>query len=216
MAQIGLDGASVVAVVGELEPAGMPQHRNGPIRLHLGAPRAVVRSRISAHGCQGGRGCEIHVPRAFPPASRRSLRSARLSRADIGCTLASPLLALRTMQAPSGEVNVVPAQCHQLRGPKTVAVSDQDSRGASRCPERFCLAASMSRSTSRSVRYSRLRWPTVTFTAVGAASRRREFSMETALPPVHTVTDLEGRVTDLDGCSSPAPPDIAGGSAGKS
>ena len=40
-----------------------------PIRLHLGASRAVVRSRISAHGCQGGRGCEIHVPRAFPHAA---------------------------------------------------------------------------------------------------------------------------------------------------
>jgi hypothetical protein len=46
--------------------------------------------------------------------------------------------------------------------------------------------------------------------AVEAASRSREFSMETALPPIHTVTDLLGRVTDLDGCSSPAPPDIAG------
>jgi pyridoxine/pyridoxamine 5'-phosphate oxidase len=33
------------------------------------------------------------------------------------------------MQAPGGEVDVVPAQCHQLRGPKTVAVSDQDRRG---------------------------------------------------------------------------------------
>jgi hypothetical protein len=32
------------------------------------------------------------------------------------------------------------------------------------------LAASMRRSTSRSVRYSRLRLPTVTFTEVGAAS----------------------------------------------
>ena len=41
---------------------------------------------------------------------------------------------------------------------------------ASRCPERFCLAASMSRSTSRSVKYSRLRLPTVTFTEVEAAS----------------------------------------------
>jgi integrase len=40
-----------------------------PIRLHLGASRAVVRSRISAHGCQGGRGYEIHVPRAFPHAA---------------------------------------------------------------------------------------------------------------------------------------------------
>jgi putative ABC transport system substrate-binding protein len=45
---------------------------------------------------------------------------------------------------------------------------------------------------------ARLRLPTVTFTEVGAALRSREFSMETALPPV------------------PAPPDIAGGSAGKS
>jgi Phage integrase family len=42
---------------------------NVPIRLHLGASRAVVRSRVSAHGCQGGRGCEIHVPRAFPHAA---------------------------------------------------------------------------------------------------------------------------------------------------
>ena len=47
-------------------------------------------------------------------------------------------------------------------------------------------------------------WPTVTFTEVGAASRSREFSMETALPPGRTGTDL-------DGYSSPAPPDIAGG-----
>src|SRR6516225_4627565 len=30
VAEIGLDGASVVAVVGELEPAGMPQH----VRMH--------------------------------------------------------------------------------------------------------------------------------------------------------------------------------------
>jgi hypothetical protein len=90
------------------------------------------------------------------------------------------------------------------------------ARDAGRRHIKFCLAASISRSTSRSVRYSRLRWPTVTFTEVDAASRSRKFSMKTALPPVHTVTDLLGRVTDLDGCSSPAPPDIAEGSAGKS
>jgi hypothetical protein len=33
------------------------------------------------------------------------------------------------MQAAGGEVDVVPTQCHQLRGPKAVAVSDQDSGG---------------------------------------------------------------------------------------
>ena len=47
------------------------------------------------------------------------------------------------------------------------------------------------------------------FTEVGAASRSREFSMETALPPVRTVTDLTRGVTDPDGYSSSAP-DIAG------
>jgi hypothetical protein len=67
---------------------------------------------------------------------------------------------------------------------------------ASRCPARFRLAASISRSTSRSVRYSRLRLPTVTFTEVGADFRSRAFSMEIALPPTRTVTNLTGRVTE--------------------
>src|SRR5262249_565767 len=40
-----------------------------------------------------------------------------------------PALGPAYMQAPSGELDVVPAQCHQLRGPETMAVSDQDSRG---------------------------------------------------------------------------------------
>ena len=66
---------------------------------------------------------------------------------------------------------------------------------ASRCPDRFCLAASMSRSTSRSVRYSRPRLPTVAFTEVGAGLRSCEFSMTIALPTVHTVTDFSRGVT---------------------
>jgi hypothetical protein len=40
-----------------------------------------------------------------------------------------PALGPANMQAPGGEVDVVPAQCHQLRGPEAVAVSDQDRRG---------------------------------------------------------------------------------------
>jgi hypothetical protein len=54
----------------------------------------------------------------------------------------------------------------------------------------------------------------VTFTEVEAASRSRKFSIETALPPVRTVTDLFRGVTNPDGCSSPAPPDIAEGGSG--
>src|SRR6516164_8767415 len=68
----------------------------------------------------------------------------------------------------------------------------------------------MRRSTSRSVRYSRPRWPTVTFTEVGAAWRSRKFSMETALPPVRTVTDLFRGVTDRMDLQAQRRPDIAG------
>src|SRR5262249_2905861 len=62
-------------------------------------------------------------------ASRRSLRSARLSRADIGCTLASPLLALRTRKRPVARSMSSQRSVTKLRGPEAVAVSDQDSRG---------------------------------------------------------------------------------------
>jgi hypothetical protein len=36
------------------------------LRLHLGTWRTSFRSRISAHGGQGGRGCEIQLSRSFP------------------------------------------------------------------------------------------------------------------------------------------------------
>jgi integrase len=53
-------------------------------RLHLGTSRATVRSWISAHGRQGGRGCKIqfscslaHAPRRLWAAFRRRKRLAR-------------------------------------------------------------------------------------------------------------------------------------------
>ena len=42
---------------------------NIPVRLHLGTSRTSFRSRISAHGGQGGRGSEIHLSRSFPHAA---------------------------------------------------------------------------------------------------------------------------------------------------
>jgi hypothetical protein len=54
-------------------------------------------------------------------------------------------------------LHVVPPQRHQLRGPEAVAVGHTRMAVAFRCPERFCLAASISHSTSRAVRYSRPR-----------------------------------------------------------
>jgi hypothetical protein len=156
---------------GELEPAGMPQHvgmheerefrrhaRPGNHALISGYGQRRVTLRDEDVWGRWGFAQELAQRAAFP----------RRYRMHAG----NPALGPAYMQAPGGEVDVVPAQCHQLRG---------------------------SRSTSRSVRYSRLRLLTVTFTEVGAASPSREFSMETALPPVRTVTDLAGGVTDLDG-----------------
>ena len=55
--------------------------------------------------------------------------AARDFPAPISDAAGIPALGPAYMQAPGGEVDVVPAQCHQLRGPEAVAVSDQDRRG---------------------------------------------------------------------------------------
>jgi hypothetical protein len=74
-------------------PQHVGMHEEGEFRRHarpgnhaLTTDNGAPRSEMKTFG-DGG-------------ASRRSLRSARLSRADIGCTLASPLLALRTCKRP--------------------------------------------------------------------------------------------------------------------
>jgi hypothetical protein len=104
-----------------------------------------------------------------------------------------PSLGPAHLHSSGGEVDVVPAQRHDLRGSEAVAVGNQDGRGIP-MPGAVLLGGPMSRSTSRSVRYSRL--PTVTFTEVGACLRSREFSMKIALQPTRTVTNLAGRVTE--------------------
>ena len=53
---------------------------NVTLRLHLGTSRTSFRSRISAHGGQGGRGREIHLSRSFPHAAARLRVQARQRR----------------------------------------------------------------------------------------------------------------------------------------
>ena len=91
--------SSVMAVVGELEPAGVPQHvgvnEKGEFRGHA---RPGHHALIS--GCGKGsatfRDEDVWGCWCFA----QELAQARLSRADIGCTLASPPLALRTCKRP--------------------------------------------------------------------------------------------------------------------
>jgi integrase len=53
---------------------------NIALRLHLGTSRTSFRSRISAHGGQGGRGREIHLSHSFPHAAARLRVQARQRR----------------------------------------------------------------------------------------------------------------------------------------
>jgi hypothetical protein len=102
------------------------------------------------------------------------LSDGRIVTGGCGHHAGIPALGPTYMQAPDGEVDIIPAQRHQLRGPKPVAVSNQDSRGVP-MPSAVLFGGLNERSTSRSVRYSRLRLSTVTFTEVGAASPNRKF-----------------------------------------
>src|SRR5215472_1589756 len=128
VAEIGLDGASVVAVVGELEPAGMPQHvgmhEEGEFRSHA---RPGNHALISGDGQRRATLRDEDVWGRWSFAQELAQRAAFPRRYRMHAGI--PALGPAYMQAPSGEVDVVPAQRHQLRGPETMAVSDQDSRG---------------------------------------------------------------------------------------
>src|SRR5499427_5379766 len=109
VAEIGLDGARVVAIVGELEPAGMPQHvgmheerefrshaspGNNALISGYGQRRAALRDEDVWGRC--GFAQELAQRAAFP----------RRYRMHAGISTLSPAY----MQAPGGEVDVVPAQ----------------------------------------------------------------------------------------------------------
>src|SRR5262249_18275559 len=113
VAEIRLDGASVVAVVGELEPAGMPQHvgmhEEGEFRSHA---RSGNHALIS--GCRQRRVTlrDEDVWGGWGSAQELAQRAAlpRRYRMHAGISTLSPAY----MQAPGGEVDIVTAQRHQF------------------------------------------------------------------------------------------------------
>jgi hypothetical protein len=50
--EIGLDAASVVAVVGELEPTDMPQHVGMDDKVEFRGSRSIQSSSVPARICQ--------------------------------------------------------------------------------------------------------------------------------------------------------------------
>jgi hypothetical protein len=113
VAEVGLDGASVVTVVGELEPAGMPQHvgmhEEREFRSH---PRPGNHALVSGYGQRGATLRDEDVWGRCGFAQELAQRAAfpRRYRMDAGI----PALRPAYVQSPGGEVDVVPAQCHQL------------------------------------------------------------------------------------------------------
>src|SRR5262245_28685167 len=99
VAEIVLQGASIVAVIGQLEAAGMAQHVRMDGERYLGGLAEPYHEMVEAHGVIG-------PPRSLTNTwtslgfSRRSLRKARISSPRIGCTLGVPRLALRTCSLP--------------------------------------------------------------------------------------------------------------------
>src|SRR5215472_5452029 len=128
VAEISLDGARVVAVVGELEPAGMPQHvgmhQEREFRSHA---RPGNHALISSCGQRRATLRDKDVWGRWSFAQELAQRAAFPRRYRMHAGI--PALGPAYMQAAGGQIDVVPAQRHQLRGPETMAVSDQDSRG---------------------------------------------------------------------------------------
>ena len=103
--------------------------------------------------------------------------------------LGVPGLTRRTCKRGRAEVHLVPAQVDQLGGPQPVAVGHEDHSGVPVSPA-VLLARAISRSTSASVKYSRVRslllggrfGVTVRFTVLGVTSLRCRLAMRCALP----------------------------------
>src|SRR6266699_5833156 len=83
-----------------------------------------------------------------------------------------PVLGPADMQSTRRQLDLRPLKVAQLGSPETVAVADQD-HGCVRWPQRLpFLAAAISRSTSRPVRYSRVRTRELTVFGAGRPAVR--------------------------------------------
>src|SRR5215471_8529860 len=98
VAEIVLQGASIVAVIGQLEAAGMAQHVWMDGERHPGGLAKALDEVMEAHRADSPRSLtNTWTSLGF---SRRSLRRARISSPRIGWTLGVPRLALRTCKRP--------------------------------------------------------------------------------------------------------------------
>ena len=156
MPEIRLQSPRIMSLIRQGEAAGVAQH----VRMNLEAKLRSLACPLN-HSCKSGRGERaprslVNTKGAFGSCSRCSRRSARSSSPRMGCVLGVPFLALRTARVAASKSIWSQAQVYQLACPQPVPVSHKDHGGIA-VPQRLVLAASESISTSRSVRYSRVR-----------------------------------------------------------
>ena len=134
MAEVGLQGARVVPLVGQRVAAGVPEH-----------------VRVRLEGQLGLRACPLdHAGEASGAERRSALRREHEGRLGLLLALEPPqrpqfvpedrmgagraLLDPADVQRGRPEVHLIPAQVHQLGGPQAVPVGHKDHRGVPVAP----------------------------------------------------------------------------------
>src|SRR5262245_12782464 len=155
-----LQGARVVAIVGDLEPTGMAKHVWVDGEWHLcGLPEALGEA-VKTDGADrpaalGNEYVGVLRVLASQLAERPHLVTA--DRVHAG----NPVLDAVNVKAALGQLDLLPLQVADLRRPQAMAVGDQD-HGRIPMPVAAMLSGAVHR--SRWVRYRRL---TVKFTMLG-------------------------------------------------
>ena len=88
--EIVLQGARVVAIIGELEPAGMAKHVWVDREWHLGGLANALDEAVEADGADGPAALGNEDVSLFRVVA--ALRSALISSPRMGCTLGMPFL----------------------------------------------------------------------------------------------------------------------------
>ena len=149
MTEIVLNCPRVVPVIGELVAAGMPQH--------VAVDRERETSSLAGTGNHPliARNAQWRTPLGNKDVDARGfpLQPAQRSQFPRGQWLPSAYTAFGAphVQRRGLPVDVIPTQAHKLAGTQPVTVGQQD-RGRVTMPPTVLRAASMSFSTSRSVR----------------------------------------------------------------
>ena len=134
VAEVCLQGPRVVSLVGQRVAAGVPEHVRVRLEGKLGldpCPLDHAREPGGAEGCPALRGeheGRLGLLLALEPPQRPQLVPE--DRMGAGRALLDPAHVKR----PRGELDLVPAQVHQLGGPQAVPIGHKHHRGVPVAP----------------------------------------------------------------------------------